>query len=82
MPLDEREIGLRRLAVMKGLAVVAVSAPLICAFMDIALLSGWRTPSAEDWQGLLFVMACWIFGMPMTFANWQNPAPLDGEDNQ
>jgi hypothetical protein len=79
-PLDEREISLRRLALVRGMAIVAMSAVLICFYMNVALLSDWWTPSANDWAGLLTVEVGWMIGVPLAVANWQGPAPLDDED--
>lgn len=81
-PIDEREIDLQRLAVIKGFAVVSMPSPLIFSYMGLALEYGWWTPSSHDWSGLLMVQLCWIFGMPLTFANWSVGKPLDDEDDQ
>ena len=67
---------------MRCRSIIAMSAVLICFYMGMALQSGWWTPSANDWWGLLMVHVGWIMGMPLAVANWQSPAPLDDEDDQ
>lgn len=80
LALDEREIGVRRLAMIKGLAVASLPGPLLCCYMTMALQSGWWMPSADDWLSLLLVLCCWIFGLPLVFANWLVGAPIDEDD--
>ncbi|HEX7851731.1 MAG TPA: hypothetical protein VF485_18515 [Sphingomonas sp.] len=82
VPLDEREIQLRARATLRGMAVVAITGPLICFYMSMAIQFAWWTPSREDWGHLLHVLVCWIIGMPMAFANWQIGRPLKDEDDQ
>ena len=80
--LDEREIGLRWKAYARGWGVTCLLGMLFCFYMTWASGHGWKQPSPADWQNLFFLVTCWMFGMPMAFANWMVGKPLDDEDDQ
>ena len=82
-PLDEREIILRLNAYVRGLTLPCLIACLGCGYMRFAAQFDWWAPSGkDDWNALFWALGCWMAGMPLAFANWQTPAPLDDEDNQ
>jgi len=82
-PLDEREITLRLRANVCGLALSALIAFVGCGYMSFAAEFDWWSPTGkDDWNGLFWTFGCWMFGMPLAFANWQSPTPLDEEDDQ
>lgn len=79
-PLDEREMELRLKAIGRSMGLVAMPGMLLCLYMSFATRYGWWTPSSDDWRGLEWVFVCWIFGMPMAFANWLTHTPLEEDD--
>jgi hypothetical protein len=81
-PLDEREAALRWKAYAQGMGVTSLLGMLICFYAASTFSYGWRQPSHDDWDNLLLLVICWIFGMPMAFANWMVGKPLDDEDDQ
>ena len=82
-PLDEREMVLSNNAYTKGLAVPASFGPLLCVYMVLAIPAHWWVPSREgDWMLLMELALVWFIGMPIAFANWLSPAPIEEEDDQ
>jgi len=79
---DEREMALRLRAAAIGLAPIALLGILTFWYMSTASTVGWRIPARDDWDQLLFLGLCWIFGLPLIAYNWQAPAPLPEEDDQ